>query len=481
MPLIQEQQDRALNSYAALVRVLLEMGATAEESRAVQQDLARPLEPIRHILGLPRQGTAHPVTNCAETGRSVLLEKKERAPTMQKRQMPKDSTQKGCLQRHGKMWRVFLRENYSRPDGTVGRKLVPHPLGRIDEISKEEARQKMAQLVVETNQRTTPPTNVTVQEFDSGCFEREHVMKQKYSGRETYRRTFGPHIIPAIGDMKMTEITLGHVQQLCDLKLAEGKSTSLLHKIKYGLTAMFDRAIGHRIITYNPASAITLPEMTHAEPRCPTLEEVRTLLVVQRDSDYLPTSEMTLLACCLSLTFAEMAGLLWPRLSLTDQLVLADGQNLPGYSIAIRQNFYRKEFGTTKSPSRNRILPLPMTLAETLTVMRTRSQFSAPDDLVFCEAKGVAISYDVMLRKLKKAGKQVGIPWISWHDLRRYCANALDRLGMPEEDRQYMMGHSSAAMTRRYTTIPDIERKRPYVELIARELLAPDVTTSVTR
>src|ERR1035441_5459878 len=100
MPLIQEQQDRALNSYAALVRVLLEMGATAEESRAVQQDLARPLEPIRHILGLPRQGTAHPVTNCAETGRSVLLEKKERAPTMQKRQMPKNSTQKGCLQRH---------------------------------------------------------------------------------------------------------------------------------------------------------------------------------------------------------------------------------------------------------------------------------------------------------------------------------------------------------------------------------------------
>src|SRR5664279_4086234 len=93
---------------------------------------------------------------------------------------------------------------------------------------------------------------------------------------------------------------------------------------------------------------------------------MRGCIVVQRDSGYVPTSEMTLLACCLSLTFAEMAGLLWPRLSLTDQLVLADGQNLPGYSIAIRQNFYRKEFGTTKSPSRNRILPLPMTLAEAL-------------------------------------------------------------------------------------------------------------------
>jgi integrase len=462
-----------------LLRLLADLGANAEQTREAleiysHRPAGRQAQPAPTVPITPH--------NCAEPIGHVSLERKNMRPkNMPKRKMPKDSMQKGCLQRHGKMWRVFLRENYSRPDGTVGRKQVTHPVGRIDEISEEEAGQKMAQLVVEINQRTTPPTNVTVQEFYFGCFEREHVVKQKYSGRETYRRTFGPHIIPAIGDMKMTEITLGHVQQLCDLKLAEGKSTSLLSHITCGLTAMFDRAIGHRIITYNPASAITLPKMTHAEPRCPTLEEVRALLAVQRDSDYFPTWELTLLACCDSLNFAEMAGLLWPRVSLTDQLVLADGQNLPGYSVAIRQNFYRKEFGTTKSPARNRILPLPMAIVEALTAVRTRSQFSAPDDLVFCEAKGVAISYDVMLRKLKKAGKQVGIPWISWHDLRRYCANALDRLGMPEEDRQYMMGHSSAAMTRRYTTIPDIERKRPYVELIARELLAPDVTTAVTR
>jgi integrase len=404
-----------------------------------------------------------------------------RPKNMPKRKMPKDSMQKGCLQRHGKMWRVFLRENYSRPDGTVGRKLVPHPVGRIDEISEEEAGQKMAQLVVEINQRTTPPTNVTVQEFYSGCFQREHVAKKKHAGRETYRWTFGPHIIPAIGDMKVREVNLGHVQQLCDLKLAEGKSTSLVDHIRCGLSAMFRRAIAHRIITYNPATGIILPEMTHGERRSPALEDVRALLIILRDPAYFPTWELTMLACCDSLNFAEMAGLLWPRVSLTDQIVLADGQNLPGHSVAIRQNFYRKEFGTTKSPARNRILPLPMALVEALTAVRTRSQFSAPDDLVFCEAKGVAISYDVMLRKLKKAGKQVGIPWIGWHDLRRYFANASDRLGMPEEDREYMMGHSSAAMTRRYTTVPDIERKRPYVELIARELLAPDVTTAVTR
>ena len=243
-----------------LLHLLADLGADAEQTREA-------LDIYSHRLVGPRFQPAPtiPITgnNCAEAIKHVSLGPKNMRPkNMPKRKMPKDSMQKGCLQRHGKMWRVFLRENYSRPDGTVGRKQVAHPVGRIDEISEEEAGQKMAQLVVEINQRTTPPTNVTVQEFYFGCFEREHVVKQKYSGRETYRRTFGPHIIPAIGDMKMTEVTLGHVQQLCDLKLAEGKSTSLLSHIKCGLTAMFDRAIGHRIITYNPASAITLPKMT---------------------------------------------------------------------------------------------------------------------------------------------------------------------------------------------------------------------------
>jgi integrase len=72
---------------------------------------------------------------------------------------------------------------------------------------------------------------------------------------------------------------------------------------------------------------------------------------------------------------------------------------------------------------------------------------------------------------LKKAGKRAGIPWISWHELRRFFANISDEFGIPLAARQYLMGHSSAAMTQHYTTTPEIERKRPYVERISRALL----------
>ena len=75
-----------------------------------------------------------------------------------------------------------------------------------------------------------------------------------------------------------------------------------------------------------------------------------------------------------------------------------------------------------------------------------------------------------MDHKLKKASKEAGIPQIRWHGLRRYFATQSDRLGMPQQDRQSTLGHSSAAMTTHYTE-EDLDRRRPYIERIAQGLL----------
>ena len=41
---------------------------------------------------------------------------------------------------------------------------------------------------------------------------------------------------------------------------------------------------------------------------------------------------------------------------------------------------------------------------------------------------------------------------------------------MPLQDRKSTLGHSSAAMTERYT-VEDLDRRRPYIEQIAQSLL----------
>jgi integrase len=72
--------------------------------------------------------------------------------------------------------------------------------------------------------------------------------------------------------------------------------------------------------------------------------------------------------------------------------------------------------------------------------------------------------------KLEKASKEAGIPQTRWHRLRRYFATQSDRLGMPQQDRQRTLGHSSAAMTTHYTE-EDLDRRRPFIEQIAQGLL----------
>ncbi len=188
---------------------------------------------------------------------------------------------------------------------------------------------------------------------------------------------------------------------------------------------------------------------------------------------------MVLLSCTTSINYAEMVGLRWKRVNLTDRPGIADGKNLPPFSVSVFENYYRKEFGTPKTGARKRIQPLTPEIVE---ILKAQTQFNGPEDLIFCDDRGKAPDEDVMRRRLAKAGEAAGIPWrVTWHCFRRYFATASDRLGMTTEDRKRALGHSSDEMTSHYTTV-DIERRRPILCQITRGLLqTPSKPTASTK
>jgi integrase len=98
------------------------------------------------------------------------------------------------------------------------------------------------------------------------------------------------------------------------------------------------------------------------------------------------------------------------------------------------------------------------------------SQFTGPDDLVFCDEEGKPLDEDRIRRKLVAACKEAGIPRLGWHAFRRYFATQSDRKGMHQVDRQNSLGHASQEMVSHYTE-EDLERRQPHVERIARGLL----------
>jgi integrase len=57
-------------------------------------------------------------------------------------------------------------------------------------------------------------------------------------------------------------------------------------------------------------------------------------------------------------------------------------------------------------------------------------------------------------RHLKPAGRKLGMPWLSWHDLRRTFATLADQENISIGERKELMGHGRAEMTLHYTHVP---------------------------
>ena len=91
-----------------------------------------------------------------------------------------------------------------------------------------------------------------------------------------------------------------------------------------------------------------------------------------------PCWEMALLACSISTNSAEMAGIPWRRVNLTDQPIIVEGQNLAPYSLTIWSNCNRGSVGSTKTKSRYPILPLGSTLVAVLGALKASTDAGRP-------------------------------------------------------------------------------------------------------
>src|ERR1017187_4278228 len=187
----------------------------------------------------------------------------------------------------------------------------------------------LGEMVAKLATKSTPTSLITGEQFINRHFVPEVVKHLKYAGRQHYSWLFNRHICPAIGDMKLRDVTLVDLQKLCNLKLEAGLSVQTVTHIRSGLSALFGRAAALRLIEgINPASAIRLPRMVRKERHCPTEQEARALVAVLEDKSYGCCRAMVLLSSSSSIHFSEMAGLRWKRVNLSDVPTIADGKNL---------------------------------------------------------------------------------------------------------------------------------------------------------
>jgi integrase len=113
------------------------------------------------------------------------------------------------------------------------------------------------------------------------------------------------------------------------------------------------------------------------------------------------------------------------------------------------------QWGSVKARARRRDVLLPKWAVEELRELRKRREWVGPEDPVFAGRSGKPVCENaVVQRHLKPVGRQLGMPWLSWHDLRRTFATLADQENISIGERKELMGHGRAEMTLHYTYVP---------------------------
>ena len=406
--------------------------------------------------------------------------------------------QKGDLYRQGGWWKLRWREDQIDSDGKLRRSWSkPAWIGPAEGPNRltEKQAQRFAwdNFLSRLDQNTRTPMSVaTLREFVERKFIPEHVALLKKGGQIHYgmrNEKTGEysglfrHILPAVGAMRLRDITPSDLQQLVSGLMVEkrkkvGKKLTVtrapasvqtrLH-VKNALSAIFEHAIAIEWLnSRNPAKSVKLPEMQRKVLHALNLEQGAALL----EALPTPAREMAMVSMLTSMNIGEVCGLQWKDLNLTDAWQMCDAETIPPTSLIVRQQWRLGEYTSLKETSRARTLPLAAALGAVFAQMKQRGKFVGPSDPVFVSKNGTpADEHNIANRHLKRVGVQLGMPWLSWHCFRRTTATVADQLGAGTSDRKGILGHSTSAMAAHYVQPADHERRRQFLEQIAAKIM----------
>src|SRR5262249_18298159 len=162
---------------------------------------------------------------------------------------------------------------------------------------------------------------MTIADFVHRNFLPDHVALLKKSGRAHYDSML-KHVLPALGDRRLRDVTSAHIQGLISPMLATGYSVQTVKHVRTAVSAIFTHAkrLGFHSGD-NPAKLVRLPEMVRKESHALSFDQAVPLLAALKS----PAHELALFAILTSMNIAEVCGLQWKRVNLTDQFTTVDG------------------------------------------------------------------------------------------------------------------------------------------------------------
>ncbi len=123
-----------------------------------------------------------------------------------------------------------------------------------------------------------PPERLTVARFLTDWLEqtaRPAVRPLTFRG---YESKVPIHILPALGSLRLTQLTPAQIQAFLNAKRAAGLSLRSVHHLRAVLRAALGDTVRWRMLIRNLAALVASPHVPSTEVQVPTPEEARRLL-----------------------------------------------------------------------------------------------------------------------------------------------------------------------------------------------------------
>jgi integrase len=249
---------------------------------------------------------------------------------------------------------------------------------------------------------------------------------------QSYEMLVDKHMVPALGNVRLSTLTPAHLQGFYRSKLDSGLSPRTVQYIHVVLHRALKQALRWGLVVRNVAEAVDPPRVAKKEVTPLSPEQTRAFLQAARDDRL---EALYVLAIHTGMRQGELFNLRW------------DDVDLDAGVLRVR--------GTKTARSRRTV-----TLSETaLDALRSQLERQLGEidkagslwrenGLVFATEIGTPLNrHNVTQRSFKLLLERAGLPQIRFHDLRHTCATILLGKGVHAKFVQELLGHATIAIT----------------------------------
>jgi integrase len=269
----------------------------------------------------------------------------------------------------------------------------------------------------------------------------------------SYRETLDRHVLPYIGEYRLSDLKMPHVQAWIDARVAAGVSPRTVRYARVVFRAIIGRAVAQHLITRNPAGkGIELPAYQEREMVPLDADQAKAFLAAIKDE---PLEGLFTVALACGLRIGEALGLQWGDVDADKGTISINRTvgRLPKVGLIT---------GPPKSRNSRRTIKLPTIVAAALKRHRTRqlemrlAAGKAWQDggWVFTSPIGTPLDAANVRREFRTHLEAAKLPMIRLHDLRHSAATLLLAQGCDVRTIMALLGHSQLSTTMRYVHVP---------------------------